>query len=80
MKQFDLFDVVMQMNGPTVPIGSHGEDTQRLENLLQLGELLEKLARHMYSISCYSYRQEASVKKLVEKAESILQDLSKWSE
>ena len=57
----ELYEVVMKLVGPVQPIGSHGEDMARLENIRNLTELIDRLLYEVDAAAKYAARSEASM-------------------
>jgi hypothetical protein len=66
-----VYDVVKKLIGPIDPVGAEHVDTKRFENLAAMIDLTEALLDDLYSVSCYSTRQEASMARAGKKAKAV---------
>jgi hypothetical protein len=71
----ELYDVVKKLTGFIQPIGETIVDTQRLENLKELTELVDQLLSDIHRVLPCKNRQEYSMKKAGEYAERFLKTL-----
>lgn len=78
-QKFDLFDIVMKLNGHISAVGEHNFDTDSLKNLEKLTHLLDKIIFEIYECSKYKTRQEASMKAIGEVADKWISELGGWN-
>lgn len=70
------YDVVMKLVGPVRPVGEHGTDMQRLENLRALTELVDNLVTEIDDIATdHADSHEASRKECGEHCKRFLDAL-----
>lgn len=72
MELFELEKIVMKLNGPVSPVFETREDTQRLQNMKNLIELVDRLLFQIKDAAVYANRQEASAKTIGEHAASFI--------
>lgn len=72
----EVYDVVMKLIGPVVPVGETHTDGERLENLEQLTELTDKLVTEIDRIG-YENRKDHrySIKRAVEHCQKFMDSL-----
>jgi hypothetical protein len=68
----ELYDVVMKLTGPVMPIGDCGEDERRLSNLVALCTLVDRLHTEIDDVASASGDYQASVKKAKNYASDFL--------
>ena len=75
LKKFALQEIVMQLVGPIQATGEHYADTERLENLKVLTELVDRLIYDIDALLPNSRRPEASMKAIGTHAAEFLNNL-----
>lgn len=68
----NLTEVVTTLIGPTVPVGDHDTDLERLENIKAMSQLTTALLNQIGAISELRDRPEASVSKIANFADQYL--------
>lgn len=72
----ELYDVVMKLVGPVLPVGEHHEDSKRFENITRLTALVDTLLCEIRDASSAADRPEASMKKIGIHARAFLHDIT----
>lgn len=62
--KYDLFDIVMKLNGPVYPLGETNADNDRFDNMQNLIDLSEKILFEINSVVSDADRQEYSMKRI----------------
>ena len=69
----ELYDVVMKLTGPVMPVGDSRQDEERLKNLVELCDLVDRLHTEIDEVaSMRGWDHMASVKKAKDYAGSFL--------
>ena len=71
----DLYDIVKKLVGPVHPCGDHRTDQDRLKNMRNLTELIDKLLFDVENAVHCADRQEASVKAIGVHAKNFMEDI-----
>ena len=74
----DVYDVVVKLIGPTIPVGDSWKDELRLANLKELTELVDCLIDDIYEITKMKDCQEASIRMACEHAANRLNGWRDW--
>ena len=69
-------DMVMRVVGPIEPTGEHYTDKERLQNLENLLELVDRLVFNIDQLRVFADRPEASIALIGKRARSFMEDLS----
>jgi len=75
-----LYETVMKLVGPIVPIGDTNEDANRLENLKELLKLVDQLITDLEEMSELKCKHEYSIKKAGQIVSRFLRDKIKIAE
>ena len=78
--KMDLYPIVIKLNGPIEPIGKTETDTERLENLKLLTQLIDELLIDVHHVAEEQNRSEFSIKVAGQFAKRYLDDLEVWLE
>ena len=75
MGTYDLYEIIMKLNGEVIPYGCTSEDRARAENLESLICLAWEIIYKIKQVAAYSERHEESIKVLGVRAKEFLGDL-----
>jgi hypothetical protein len=75
VRGFDVEGVVMALIGPVRAVGESNEDANRLVNLNELTELVDRLLYTIAMAANAANRPEASMKKIGERAREYLEEV-----
>lgn len=70
------YEIVRKLIGPVTSVGDSGIDTQRLENLKETMDLVEKLLGDIQDASNSIHNHQASMKKIGEVADKFLREVA----
>jgi hypothetical protein len=73
--QMELYDVVMKLIGPVVPVGETKADEQRFENLKELTDLVDLLLTDIDTIAGDAGRPEFSIRRAGEHCARFLDQI-----
>jgi len=70
----ELIDIVRKLVGPIQPVGETSSDAARLENMKEVGELVEMLLCDLETAAMNKDRPEASMREIGQKADMYLRE------
>ena len=70
-----IYNVVMKLVGPVMPVGESHTDEERLKNLRLLTDVVDRLLFEVSSVATCSTRHEHSIKKAGKFAVDVLKDI-----
>lgn len=80
MNSDEIIKVIDKLVGGIKPQGETNIDNERFENLKTLTEVLEHYHRELYDVSYYKKRQEYSIKRAGEFADTFITESVEWFE
>ena len=86
MKKIDLYELVKQMVGPITPYGSTSIDDDRLDNLQEFIQLVDKLLADLEEVAEFKDNKQISMSVIGRTADNFLRDVAtnyegrKWEE
>lgn len=69
-------EIVKRILGPTYPLGEHGADAERLQNVRRMTALVDDLLNHLRLLAKQSSSSEASVRAIGDHAKEFLRYLA----
>lgn len=75
MKQRDIYEIVKTLTGNVRPVGSEHIDSERFENLKELGCLVLRLVDDLRCVAADSTRKEHSIQRAGIEASAFLAEI-----